>query len=196
MGEVAWSEDSLAERWKWSRGKVRRYLKELETVQQIVHHKKYTVSRIKIVNYLEYQRNGTTSSTTDGTTDGTNDNNGNNGNKHLGDESPIDMGWNKKSDNDDELPAIDMDTREPERDLEDERKKKVTALIEWAEKVRGKKFLDTPTQRKFINDMRTAGISPTDIKQTYQELLVSEYWTAKETLPDFKTVFSNLKNKV
>jgi hypothetical protein len=105
------------------------------------------------------------------------------------------MGWNNKSDNEDDLPAIDLDTQEPERDLEDERKKKVTALIEWAEKLRGKKFLDTPTQRKFINDMRTANISPTVIKQKYQELLVSEYWQGRTELPDFKTVFSNLKNK-
>lgn len=107
----------------------------------------------------------------------------------------LNMGWNNKSDNDDDLPSIDLDSREPERDIEDERKKKVTALIEWAEKLRGKKFLDIPTQRKFINDMRTAGISPTDIKQKYQELLVSEYWQERTELPDFKTVFSNLKNK-
>lgn len=111
------------------------------------------------------------------------------------------MGWKKYNENEhtDDLPTIDINTREPGRDLEDERKKKVTALIEWAEKVRDKKFLDTPTQRKFLNDMRVAGISPTVIKKTFSDLLVSEYWTSKERkgqLPDFKTVFSNLKNKL
>jgi len=34
-GQIGWSEVTMAKRWKWSRNKVRRYLKWLETIQQI-----------------------------------------------------------------------------------------------------------------------------------------------------------------
>jgi len=34
-GQVGWSQESLTKRWKWSRGKVRRFLKSLEETQQI-----------------------------------------------------------------------------------------------------------------------------------------------------------------
>jgi hypothetical protein len=64
-GQVAWSEPKLAQRWKWSRGKVRRYLNELETVQQIVQQTNNQTSIITIVNYDEYQQNGTANGTTD-----------------------------------------------------------------------------------------------------------------------------------
>jgi hypothetical protein len=38
-GQVGWSEIKLAERWKWSRGKVRRFLFELECDGQIIKSK-------------------------------------------------------------------------------------------------------------------------------------------------------------
>lgn len=91
--------------------------------------------------------------------------------------------------------VIDLDTGEEVPDPEDEVKKKVTALLEWAETLRGKKFVDAPTQRKFIHSLRTLKISPTDIKNTYRELLQSDYWQNQDRLPDFKTVYSSLKNK-
>jgi len=61
-----YSEDTLSTRWKWSRGKVRRYLNYLETIQQIVQHKSKVKSTITIVKYSEYQKNDTTDDTTDG----------------------------------------------------------------------------------------------------------------------------------
>lgn len=61
-----YSEDSLAERRKWSRGKVRRFLNYLETVQQIVQQKSKVKSIITIINYDKYQNNSTTDDTTDG----------------------------------------------------------------------------------------------------------------------------------
>jgi hypothetical protein len=61
-----YSEDTLSTRWKWSRGKVRRYLNYLETIQQIVQHKSKVKSTITIVKYSEYQKNDTSDSTTDG----------------------------------------------------------------------------------------------------------------------------------
>lgn len=54
-GQVGWSEVKLAERWKWSRNKVRRYLKHLETEQQIEQQKNSITSIITIVNYELYQ---------------------------------------------------------------------------------------------------------------------------------------------
>jgi hypothetical protein len=70
-GQIGWSEETLAERWKWSRGKVRRYLDFLEkTGQQIVQQKSRVKSLISIVNYDRYQFNDTTNDTTDSTTNG------------------------------------------------------------------------------------------------------------------------------
>jgi DNA replication protein DnaD len=62
-GEFITSEVKLSERWKWDRGKVRRFLKLLETDNMIL---KTATSRlyitIEIINYDEYQ--DTTSNTT------------------------------------------------------------------------------------------------------------------------------------
>jgi len=73
-GQVGYSEESLAERWQWSRGKVRRFLIELERLSRISHKisektvpKKTSVSSlICIVNYDKYQMNGTEDDTEDG----------------------------------------------------------------------------------------------------------------------------------
>jgi len=56
-GQLAHSEVTLAERWRWSRGKVRRFLQELEqqTEPQIKQHKTNITSIITILNYNEYQ---------------------------------------------------------------------------------------------------------------------------------------------
>ena len=70
-GQVLAGEDFLSTRWRWSRGKVRRYLGFLEkTVQQIVQQKNNVCSIISIVNYGKYQDNGTADGTANGTTDG------------------------------------------------------------------------------------------------------------------------------
>lgn len=189
---------TASEELSMSHAKYRKRMQILGGLGQIAIKSTNKYSVITVIKYSDYQdkEKKTTNKKPTKSQQKATDNNVNNENNISG-EPQKDMGWkNKQSDNDDDLPTIDMDTREPERDLEDERKKKVTALIEWAEKVRGKKFLDTPTQRKFINDMRSANISPTEIKKTYSDLLVSEYWQGRDTLPDFKTVFSNIKNKV
>jgi hypothetical protein len=54
-GQVGWSQVQLSERWKWSRGKLRRFLDELETDHQIVQQKNFVTSIITIVNYDTYQ---------------------------------------------------------------------------------------------------------------------------------------------
>ena len=69
-GSLSTAEDKLASRWQWSRGKVRRFLKELEEDGRIVQQKTRVSSVIAIANYNEYQHDGTTDGTIDGTTDG------------------------------------------------------------------------------------------------------------------------------
>jgi len=56
-GQVGWSEHRLAERWQWSRNKVRKFIKDLEEEQQIKPQKNNVTSVISIVNYDKYQQN-------------------------------------------------------------------------------------------------------------------------------------------
>ena len=69
-GQTAYSEESLAQRWKWSRGKVRRFINYLKTEQQIEQQQSNVLNILTIKNYDLYHGNGTTDSTTDSTTDG------------------------------------------------------------------------------------------------------------------------------
>ena len=63
-GQVGFSEESLAARWRWSRGKVLRFLSELKTGQQIervpVQQNPKLSSLISIINYDFYQSGDTT----------------------------------------------------------------------------------------------------------------------------------------
>lgn len=66
-GQVGWSEVSLSKRWKWSRGKVRRFFFEIEKNDlKIVQQKNNVCTLITIINYDTYQTNGTANGTTDG----------------------------------------------------------------------------------------------------------------------------------
>lgn len=68
-GQIGWSELTMAKRWKWSKGKVRRFLKVLETEQQIEQQKdRYLTTIITILKYEDYQndKNDTADSTADG----------------------------------------------------------------------------------------------------------------------------------
>ncbi len=62
-GEIAWSEESLAKRWQWSRDKVRRYLTMLKTRQQIEQQKSFILNKIIILKYNQYQENDTADNT-------------------------------------------------------------------------------------------------------------------------------------
>ena len=55
-GQIAWSEERLASRWKWSRGKLRNFLKLLEIEQQIIQHRSNKINIIEIINYDFYQK--------------------------------------------------------------------------------------------------------------------------------------------
>ena len=91
-GQMLTSQVKLAERWKWSRGKVRRFLDCLESGSEIVQQtvqQAYTL--ITLINYPIYQGNDTADDTANGTPNGTADGqptvhkqqckNGNNDNK-------------------------------------------------------------------------------------------------------------------
>jgi hypothetical protein len=54
-GQLAWSELTMAQRWGWSKNKVRRFLKWLETEQQIAQQKTYITTLITVKNYDQYQ---------------------------------------------------------------------------------------------------------------------------------------------
>jgi hypothetical protein len=71
-GQVGWSEVKLAARWKWSRGKVRRFLSFLENEKmiKIVQQKIKLTTIISVCNYLLYQGDDTSNGTTNDTTNG------------------------------------------------------------------------------------------------------------------------------
>lgn len=54
-GQIGYDLDTLGKRWKWSRGKVERFLQMLEKDEQIVRQKTNVTTLISIVNYKEYQ---------------------------------------------------------------------------------------------------------------------------------------------
>jgi predicted nucleic-acid-binding Zn-ribbon protein len=64
-GECGYSELALAKIFKWSRGKVKRYLKTLETQKMIQQKKVSDRNIIKVINYENYQ-DDTTNDTTNG----------------------------------------------------------------------------------------------------------------------------------
>lgn len=152
-GEVGWSEVALAKRWKWSRDKVRNFLKYLKTIQQIKRESNHTLSRIIIVNYNKYQLN----QTTDQTTDQTVNNNVNNDNNNLGDKSPEkDMSWNKQSD----------DYEEGTIDLDD------STLLKEEKKTATKKYPNAPAIRKIFQEV--LGRNPSNWKINKTQLLACE----------------------
>ena len=65
-GQIAWSEITMADRWKWSKGKVRRFLSYLELSGNIVQQKSFVTTVITICNYERYQSSDTADSTADG----------------------------------------------------------------------------------------------------------------------------------
>lgn len=72
-GAVGWSKQRLAARWQWSRGKVDRFLDELEGEQMIVRRTDTRFTIITICNYDTYQDQKSVGSTADRTADDTGD---------------------------------------------------------------------------------------------------------------------------
>lgn len=70
-GQLGWSAAKLASRWRWSRGRVLRFLNELETVQQIEQQNGQPITVITICNYERYQGQESGRDTADSTTNST-----------------------------------------------------------------------------------------------------------------------------
>ncbi|CAD8327872.1 phage protein [uncultured phage] len=77
-GQIGYDLDSLAKRWKWSRGKVERFVKFLENDNQIVRQKTNVTTLISIVNYKEYQKDDKADSKTNSKADSKSDSKPNN----------------------------------------------------------------------------------------------------------------------
>ena len=73
-GDVDRSILSLADRWGWSRDKVRRFLHQLECDNMVQINATTNNTTITIVKYDDFQNKRTTNKTTDDTTDDTTDN--------------------------------------------------------------------------------------------------------------------------
>lgn len=69
-GQIGMSKENLAVRWKWSRGKVLRFLNDLEKEHQIAQQKNKLTSLISVVNYELYQTDSATDDAVNNTTDG------------------------------------------------------------------------------------------------------------------------------
>lgn len=65
-GQLAYSQLTLAKRWKWSRNKVRRYLKELENAGDIEQQNNEVTTVITIIKYNIWQGIETPNDTTEG----------------------------------------------------------------------------------------------------------------------------------
>lgn len=73
QGEIFTSDNFLANRWHWSRNRVRRHLDVLERNNMVTVKRTADGTYINVVNYAKYQLGRTTNGTGNGTTDGTSD---------------------------------------------------------------------------------------------------------------------------
>jgi hypothetical protein len=69
-GQIGYDLDSLGKRWKWSRGKVDRFINELENDKQIVRQKNNITTLITVINYETYQSDSKAKSKADSKADG------------------------------------------------------------------------------------------------------------------------------
>ena len=70
-GEVNRSLLQLSQRWRWSRGKTRRFISVLEAANMVNRNSTTDGTTLTIINYSVYQDSEPTNDTTDGTTSGT-----------------------------------------------------------------------------------------------------------------------------
>jgi hypothetical protein len=70
VGQIGHGIDTLSKRWKWSRNKIERWLRELEKDNQIVRQKSNVTTLITIVNYSIYQDKGKADDNAEGKAEG------------------------------------------------------------------------------------------------------------------------------
>jgi hypothetical protein len=109
-GDVGWSEVALAERWRWSRGKVRRFMGEMKS-DGMVAEKRDTGRDtrkhvITIINYDKFQISDDGRGTGDGTGNRTGDGTGNRTGDGTGDGTRSKNEKNEKKVKKEESPSI------------------------------------------------------------------------------------------
>ncbi len=62
-GQIGYSLENISKRWRWSKGKVKRFLDALQTERQIEYQNTNVTTIITILNYDTYQLNGTQNGT-------------------------------------------------------------------------------------------------------------------------------------
>jgi len=165
-GQIGWSELTMAKRWKWSRMKVRRFLKYLDGEQQTIQQKIDKITSITtIINYSKYQTIQQKDNRRDNRRD--TNNNVNNVNNDLGetDVSPLlnlkdkqkaSMGWgNNRGDDADEF-VVDYDSGE----------------VKDTAPVSKKKYPNAPAIRKLFSEI--LGINPADWRKNTTVLQACE----------------------
>jgi hypothetical protein len=70
-GQIGYDLDSLGLRWRWSRGKVERFINDLEIEKQIVRQKTNVTTLITVTNYELYQSDSKADDNADGQQTGT-----------------------------------------------------------------------------------------------------------------------------
>lgn len=104
--------------------------------------------------------------------------------------------YNEAASSDSYEDAIDLDSGEavaPAKEPKDPAVPQMRQLLSWAEGRRGAKFLHIPKQMKAINAMKSAGISPPEIKNRWIALESDPYWKDKGL--DFVIVASSFDKK-
>ena len=153
-GDVLAGEDFLAKRWKWSRGKVHRFLKYLASkpIHQIEQQKSNVCSMITILNYKVYQRDdttdGTPSSTPSSTTDG-----------------------QQTVQQTDTLKKDKKEKKEKNNNISEDAKHLARLLIDEVSKAQGRKLVSKPASGyKPIQMLINSGVAPEKIELTIKWL--------------------------
>jgi len=130
------------------------------------------------------------------------------GSSSLKDKQDVMGNWNKKSDNDDDMVAIDLDTREEieteESKVERETKElntKIRANLKIIEPLRGKTWgtgKDMNFHVKAYRELLNSGHTHTGIISAFMEIVESPHWKEekeKGNYPGMNTVQFHLRNK-
>lgn len=173
----------------------------LENEQQIRQQKTTKFRLITIVNWVEYQSRSDNKATTKQQQADTN--------KKVKKERTIsktkvsqDMGWNNKSDNDDDLPSIGDDgeikdvkkeAKVKDKELNDKFKQSIDWLI--FHQGRDPKRTSIPSQLKAIQKLYTMGIGAKEAKGIILECEGETFWQSRKEKPDYWTAVAMVQKR-
>lgn len=180
-GELGQSANGLSERWGWSRGKVIRFLEELERDKMIVQHKDKRRGKISICNYESYQSACVEDESTGGTTDNTTDDT--TGGQQADDTKEVNNNKNEKK-----LPyaAVLSVYNEEMFDLVQHRKFPEKAKTKFKNIIKDDdRFEDPEAWRQFFRDVRK-------IPGKIEHLTSGEYGTLELIVRKFDTYYDQV----